>query len=101
MRERRESTLGLGRDREADRAAEIDPVGAVVEVDQHGKRVARAAVAAGRLSHRLGALAGDLDRRHEAQRVPQFGRVARDDAAAEHGLGLAAAARPAPRSGRS
>src|SRR4051794_24180714 len=77
----------LRRDREADRATEIDPVRTVIEVDQHGERVTGTALTTGCLRHRLGALARDLDRRHEAQRVPQFGRIARDDAAAEHGLG--------------
>jgi len=44
------------RDRQADGAAEIDAVGAVVEVDQHGERMA----GAGFLAHRARHLGGDL-----------------------------------------
>src|SRR5207302_8681099 len=44
--------LPLAGDADADRAAEIDPVGAVVEVGQHRQRMARAPGAPRRLGHR-------------------------------------------------
>src|SRR5437660_1698172 len=72
----------LAGDADADRAAEIDAVGAVVEVDQHRQRVARAAVAPCRLGHRASAVAGDLAGARQAQPVPQFARIARHRAAA-------------------
>ena len=63
MRLRREATSSSGRDREADRPAELDPVRALVEVDQDGQRMRRAGVPSRGLRHGLGRLARDLARR--------------------------------------
>src|SRR4030095_7179480 len=48
----------LGGDREADRASELDAVGAVVQIDQHREGVARAGMGAGGTGHRLRDLRG-------------------------------------------
>src|SRR5438093_7499899 len=75
-----------GRDRPAYGAAEVDPVGAVVEIDQHRQRVARAGVAPRRSRHRFRRLAGQLARRRsplEADAGEDLGEVAGPDAATE------------------
>src|SRR6266545_4859326 len=75
-----------GRDRQVDGTAEVDPVGAVVEIDQHRQRVAGAGVAPRRLRHRFRRLAGQLARRRgplEADAGEDLGEVAGPDAAAE------------------
>src|SRR6266705_2480578 len=73
-----------GRDGQADGAAEVDPVRAVVEIDQHRQRVRGAGPASRRLRHRLGRLARQLARRGpavEADARVDLAEVAGDDAA--------------------
>jgi len=73
------------RDRQADRAPEVDPVRAVVQIDQHRQRVAGAGVAPRRLRHRFRRLAGQLARRRdtvEGDAGEDLGEVAGHDAAA-------------------
>src|SRR5262245_949221 len=73
-----------GRDGQADGAAEVDPVRAVVEIDQYGQRMGGTGLPARRLCHRLGRLAGQLARRRravEADPRVDLAEVARDDAA--------------------
>src|SRR5215813_9954646 len=73
-----------GRDGQADGAAEVDPVGAVVEIDQYRQRVGGAGAAPRGLRHRLGRLARQLARRGcavEADARVDLAKVARDDAA--------------------
>src|ERR1700732_1623632 len=50
----------LGRNRDADGAAEVDPVGAVVEVDQNGKGVRGAGLLSYGARRDLGGLFGDF-----------------------------------------
>ena len=85
MRARRERHRRPGRDADPDRAAEIDPVGAVVELDQHRQRVRCAAASARGPRHRLGRflVSGPLSARRPTEAV-QLRRIARHDAAAEH-----------------
>src|SRR5262245_30961939 len=73
-----------GGDGQADGAAEVDPVGAVVQIDQHCQRVGRARPAARGLRDRLGRLARQLARRGravDADARVDLAEVARDDAA--------------------
>src|SRR5438876_6374468 len=77
----------LGSDREMDAAAEIDAVGAVIDLDQHRERVRGAGLLAHRTRHRLGRLAGEFARNQsavEAEGGGELGRVAGDETAAEH-----------------
>ena len=87
MRERRDSTpLAVG-DREMDAAAEIDAVGAVIDLDQHRQRMAGAGLGARGAGDRLGRLAAQFagdQRAVETERRGDLGRVAGDEAAAEH-----------------
>src|SRR5579872_5156335 len=78
-----------GGDADADRAAEIDPVVAVFEIDQHRQRVARAAFAPDSARDRFGRLLGDLQRlgASEADRIVNLREIARDDATPQHILG--------------
>src|SRR5690348_2561865 len=60
-------------------AAELDAVGALVDVDQHGQRVRRAADAPQRVRDRLGRLLGQLAGRRgavETDRPPDFAQIA-------------------------
>ena len=82
MRERRNRPHPRVGDGDPDRAAEIDPVGAVVEIDQHRQRMRGAALRARRPRDRFGRLLRDLDRRvHAVQprrpRAPARGRARR------------------------
>jgi hypothetical protein len=77
----------LGGDCEMDAAAEIDTVGAVVDFDEHGERVARAGLLARCARDRLGRLAAQFGSRSACRRAPGWrrfrpGRGRR--AAAEH-----------------
>ncbi len=91
MRERRDSISLFGGDCEMDAAAEIDAVGAVVDLDQHRERVASrrspralpraTASAVSRL------ISPEIESAVEAERRGDFGRVAGDETAAEHLLG--------------
>src|SRR6267142_5158228 len=88
------ATPGLGavrgRDGQADGATEVDPVRAVVEIDQHRQRVRGAGPASRRLRHRLGRLARQLARRGpavEADARVDLAEVAGDDAAPDELLG--------------
>src|SRR5438132_288592 len=78
--------LRLRRDRQSDGPAEVDPVGAFVEVDQDRQRVRDARLTARRVRHRLGRLARELA--HRSGAVKPDGRahlaeVAGDGAAAK------------------
>jgi hypothetical protein len=80
----------LSRDREMDAAAEIDAVGAVVDLDQHREGMAGASLLAHGARHRVGGLAAHFaqyQRAVEAERGGELGRVASDETAAEHFLG--------------
>ena len=73
-----------------DAAAEIDAVGAVIDLDQHRERVAGASLLAHGLRHPFGRLAAHFARYQravEAEGGGELGRVAGDEAAAEHLLG--------------
>src|SRR5882724_1087810 len=74
------------RNRQTYGATEVDPVRPVVEIDQHGQRVARAGPPARGLRHRLGRLARELARRRiavEADPGVDLGEGARHDTPAE------------------
>src|SRR5262249_11013321 len=74
------------RDGERDGAAEGDPVGALVEGDQDGQRVARAGLSAGAAGAPPGHLGGPLPARGgalEPHRRPDLVERARNEAAAE------------------
>ena len=73
-----------------DAAAEIDAVGAVVDLDQHRESMAGAGFLARCRGHLLGRLAAQFARDQpavEAEGGGDFGRVAGDEAAAEHLFG--------------
>src|SRR5262249_15500224 len=80
--------LLLGGDADADRAAKIDPVGAVVEIDQDGERVTGAGLPARRFGDDLGGLAADLGPVvRQTEHVGDLADVAGDKTAAEDALG--------------
>ena len=104
MRLRREATSLAGRDRQADRPAEVHPVLALVEIDQDRQRVRgagrepRAARATASAVSRVSSPAGE--RAREADGGAHLGQLAGHDAAPEDRLRAREVARCAPRSGR-
>src|SRR5215472_17710552 len=76
-------------DRKMDAAAEIDAVGAVFDLDQHGERVARAGLLPHRLRYPFSRLAAHFTRYQRAVETEGGGelcRIAGDETAAEHPL---------------
>src|SRR5438445_632460 len=87
--------VGLGRDRQADRAAELDAIGAVVEVHERAQHVGGAGRAARGLGDGLGRLPRDLGGRGvEPDGGGDLGEVAGHDPAAKRLLGAGQVGHP-------
>src|SRR6059036_971994 len=84
-----------GGDGQADGAAELDAVGALVEVDQHGQRVARTRLLPRRARDGLGRLARRLaGRRLDADGGAHLAEITGQQAATEDLLGAAQVSEP-------